>query len=276
MNELKIENLIQIEQLPKIFSQLDEISTWIDNGIKELDLDNLVCTEDNKQEIKKTRTNIKKISTTLETRRKEIKSQILEPYQLFEEKYNNCIKNKLSEADSRLGEAINEIETNQKVEKELELREFFDNYTETYHLNNMFTFEQIGLNITLSASMSSLKEQIKKFVEQRNSDIQAINSFENKEEYMFEYQNNNFDLSKTMSVVNERHKALEMLNKKLEEKQDSEIQEQKVVENINTLVSAPIEIEEEKLTVGFEIVATRSQIKELKMWLKERNIDYKW
>ena len=103
MDELKLDNLITIEQMPKIFSQLEEIGNWVDNGIAELHLNNLVCTEDNKKKIKETRTNIRKISNTLETRRKEIKKQILEPYEIFNQKYDELVKNKLDKVDNQLG-----------------------------------------------------------------------------------------------------------------------------------------------------------------------------
>ena len=275
MNDLKLDNLISIEQMPKIFSQLEEVGKWVDEGIAKLNLQNLVCTEENKKEIKETRTNIRKISNTLETRRKEIKKQILEPYELFNQKYDELVKNKLDKIDNELGQAIEEIEINQRTEKIVQLRFFFENYVEEYHLKDIIKFEDVGLNITLSASVSSLKEQIKEFVEKVNNDINAINSCEDKEELLYEYKNNGFDYSKATIVVNERKKALEQAKQQLDTKQECNVKEQENVKKVEILVEEPVKIEEEKYTVAFEIVATREQILELKEWLKEKGIEYK-
>ena len=275
MNDLKLDNLISIEQMPKIFSQLEEVGKWVDEGIAKLNLQNLVCTEENKKEIKETRTNIRKISNTLETRRKEIKKQILEPYELFNQKYDELVKNKLDKIDNELGQAIEEIEINQRTEKIVQLRFFFENYVEEYHLKDIIKFEDVGLNITLSASISSLKEQIKEFVEKVNNDINAINSCEDKEELLYEYKNNGFDYSKATIIVNERKKALEQAKQQLDTKQECNVKEQENVKKVEILVEEPVKIEEEKYTVAFEIVATREQILELKEWLKEKGIEYK-
>lgn len=275
MNDLKLDNLISIEQMPKIFSQLEEVGKWVDEGIAKLNLQNLVCTEENKKEIKETRTNIRKISNTLETRRKEIKKQILEPYELFNQKYDELVKNKLDKIDNELGQAIEEIEINQRTEKIVQLRFFFENYVEEYHLKDIIKFEDVGLNITLSASVSSLKEQIKEFVEKVNNDINAINSCEDKEELLYEYKNNGFDYSKATIIVNERKKALEQAKQQLDTKQECNVKEQENVKKVEILVEEPVKIEEEKYTVAFEIVATREQILELKEWLKEKGIEYK-
>lgn len=275
MNDLKLDNLISIEQMPKIFSQLEEVGKWVDEGIAKLNLQNLVCTEENKKEIKETRTNIRKISNTLEIRRKEIKKQILEPYELFNQKYDELVKNKLDKIDNELGQAIEEIEINQRTEKIVQLKFFFENYVEEYHLKDIIKFEDVGLNITLSASMSSLKEQIKEFVEKVNNDINAINSCEDKEELLYEYKNNGFDYSRATIIVNERKKALEQAKQQLDTKQECNVKEQENVKKVETLVEEPVKIEEEKYTVAFEIVATREQILELKEWLKEKGIEYK-
>lgn len=275
MNDLKLDNLINIEQMPKIFSQLEEVGKWVDEGIAKLNLQNLVCTEENKKEIKETRTNIRKISNALETRRKEIKKQILEPYELFNQKYDELVKNKLDKIDNELGQAIEEIEINQRTEKIVQLRFFFENYVEEYHLKDIIKFEDVGLNITLSASVPSLKEQIKEFVEKVNNDINAINSCEDKEELLYEYKNNGFDYSKATIIVNERKKALEQAKQQLDTKQENNVKEQENIKKVEILVEEPVKIEEEKYTVAFEIVATREQILELKEWLKEKGIEYK-
>ena len=50
-NNLDVNSIVSIEQMPKIFYQLEIIGQEIDKNLK--DLDKLVCTEENKQEVKK-------------------------------------------------------------------------------------------------------------------------------------------------------------------------------------------------------------------------------
>ena len=274
-NELNINELIKIESLPKVFEQLETIGKWVDDGLTKLDLDNLVVDEEHKQELKKSRSEINKISEALETKRKEIKSKILEPYEAFEQKYDLEVRNKLKNAEQTLGNAVAEIEIKQKQEKEQNLRQFFDNYNQDYHFEDVFTFEDVGLNITLSASETALKKQIVDFFDKVYNDFMAIQSGENAQDVLYEYQHNGFDYSKAVYSVNAKLKAIKEMEEKLLHKSQTEEIEETVVQNVETLVSAPIEVvEEQPLECVFKVYATRTQLKELKDFLKEKGIEY--
>ena len=274
-SDLNINELVKLENLPTIYEKLEVIGKWVDDGLAKLDLDNLIVDEEHKLELKNSRSEINNISKLLEDKRMAIKKQILEPYGKFEEKYNEEIKNKLNNASNKLGNAINEIEDNQKHEKEQELRQFFENYNEDYHLESIISFEDVGLNITLSASMKSLKDQIVAFFEKVANDFMAIQNGEHKEDVLFEYKNNGFDYARAVNKVNEMQKEIEILQHKLEEKRKLNEIEEKVVQNVETLVSAPVEIvEEETIECNFKVYATKSQLKELKLFLQEKGIKY--
>ena len=274
-NELNINELIKIDTLPKVYEQLEKIGEWVDNGLAKLDLQHIVADEEHKQELKKTRTQINNISNLLEAKRKEIKTKILEPYVLFEDKYNLEVKDKLNVANKTLSDAINEIEVGQKTLKENNLRQFFDNYNQDYHLEQIIKFEDVGLNITLSASEKSLKDQIVAFFEKVNNDFIAIQNGENKEEVLFEYQHNGFDYSKAVNSVNSKLKEIQEIEEKLNQKQEIEQIEQTVIQNVETLVSVPKEIVEEKIIdCQFTVHATKTQLKELKEFLQEKGINY--
>jgi len=277
MEELKLNELIKLESLPKIYSQLEEIGKWVDEGLAKLDLGNLVIDEEHKQEIKKSRSEINNISKVLEDRRKEIKKTILEPYELFETKYNEEVKSKLSNASETLGNAIDIIESKQKQEKEETLRQFFENYKEDAHLEDIINFEDVGLNITLSASEKSLKEQIVDFVKKVSDDFQAISSCEDREEILLEYKRNGFNYSQAVNTINTKKEAIKSLQEKLEQTKEIQNEEQEVVKVVDTLVSKPVEVvnsEPEQITCTFTVVATLDKIKKLKDFLKEEGIDY--
>ena len=155
---IDINELIKLESLPKIFYQLEEIGKRVDLALQGIE--NMPCDEENKQEVKKRKQEITKFKNMMEDRRKQIKNQVLEKYNEFNEKYELEIKSKLVNAENVLNERISTIETQQKIEKENELREFFKQHCIEKGIDGWFCFEAFNYPITLNASMKSLKEKI--------------------------------------------------------------------------------------------------------------------
>ena len=272
-NNIDINSIVKIETMPKIFSQLEKIGKFIDENIK--DIDKLECTEENRQEVKNRRTEINKTLELLETRRKEIKNTLLDPYNQFNEKYEEECKTKLENASNTLKNKVDTIENQLKQEKEDELREFANQHIRANSLQGIIKYEDIGLCVTLSASMKSLKEETLKFIEKIANDIELIKHEEYSDEIMLEYINNRGNYAQSKLNVLNRHKQLEEMRKQQEVKQEQEKQEEKVVEKVNE-ITIPKEIieENELLKVTFTIETTKQNIIELKKWLNERGIKY--
>lgn len=274
-NNIDLNELVKIEQMPKIFSELEKIGKWVDRGLKDLDLDNIVADESHKQELKKTRTEINTISKTLEAKRKEIKTKILEPYEMFNKKYEEEVSNKLNEAATKLTDTINIIETKQKEVKEQNLKEFFDNYAEYYHVEDIVKFEDTNLNITLSASEKSLKDKTLEFLKKVADDMEAISSFENREEVLLEYKKNGFNYSQAINTINIKQKELKQLEENMKIKDEIIKHEQNIIQNVKTLVSEPKEVvEEETITVQFTVTSTLEKLKKLKEFMQKEGIKY--
>lgn len=273
MENNDINELVIVEQLPKITQQLQLISSEID---KEIALAlSLECTEDSKNEVKKAKARLNKIGTALEEKRKEVKRAILSPYEEFEGIYTNLIKTKLNEADNELKNKITSIEEQQKYEKMLDLKDFAIEYIQKYNLEDYITFEDMNINITLSASMKSLQEQVISYCERIANDFKLINTLENRNEIFLEYTQNGFKLNEAMLLVKERHRKIEEIeenNKKIEEKIESE----KVTEAKIEEIIAPKEIieDEETITIQFKVTATKTKLKELKQFLIDGGYNY--
>ena len=272
MNEININEIVKIEQMPKVFSQLEKIGELIDK--KTNDLDELKCTDENKQVVKNRRTEINKTLEVLEERRIEIKNKLLEPYKTFEEKYNNECKIKLQKASDLLKNKIDDIETKQKQEKENELRDFFKQHCIDKKLDSWLSYEMIAPNVTLSASMKSLKEQILNSLNQIEKDIQLIELEEYRDEILLKYQDI-LDFAYCKMCVIDEHKRLEEIQKQQEMKQEQEKQEEKVVEKVDEVI-APVEVieDDELITVSFKVTGTKEQIKKIKELIIEMGIDY--
>lgn len=271
-NELNINEVVKIETLPKIFYQLEKVGTYIEENLK--DIDSLECTEENKKEVKNRRTAINNTLKEFENKRKDIKNSILESYTLFEGKYSEEVKTRLESASNRLTEKINVIEETQKQKKRDLMIEFFNQYQEFYHLEDIIKFEDVGLNITLSATETSLKNQIVEFCKKISEDLVAISSDDNRDELLLEYKNNGFDYTKAVISLKEKQKHLEEIKNKMDNLNQVVEEENKIIETVNEVI-APIEIEEEKLlTCTFTVKTTKDKLIQLRNFMKEKEIEY--
>lgn len=272
MKEIDVNEIVKIEQMPKVFSQLEKIGKFIDEKTK--DIDKLECTEENKQEVKKRRTEINNTLKLLDDKRKEIKLTLLEPYEIFNDKYELECKSKLMDASDILKNKIDTIEDMQKREKEDALRLFVEQHCKANNID--IPFEKIGLNITLSASEKSLKDKAKEFIDKVVNDIKLINmESEYSDEILLEYQNN-YDYVEAKTTVIERHKKLKEIHMKVEEVSQQQEEDKKVIEKVDEAIeiTAPVEIEE-KQKYQFEVSATKTQIKQLIEYMKELGVEYK-
>lgn len=273
MEEKELNEIIKLEQLPIITQQLDTISKDIEERVSNaLKLD---CNEETVKQIKQVRADFNKEFKILEDKRKQVKSAIMEKYDKFEEVYKEKISNLYKNADTTLKEKIDNVENDLKVEKEIELREFFNEHCISKGIDGLFTFDSFNYPITLSASMKSLKEKVLQDLESVEQAIKLIELEEFSDEILFEYKQNR-DFSKSKLDVIERHKQLEEIKKQQEQKQEVEKQEEKIEEVVEEII-APVEVksEEEIKTYQFEVKATDEQIKKLIEFMKELGVEYK-
>lgn len=268
-NKIEINDIVKITQMPKIFSQLEKIGKYIEENIS--DIDTLEVSEDNKQVLKQRRTEINNALKELEDRRKFIKTKILEPYETFNEKYENECKTKLKNASDTLKEKIDFIENSQLEIKKEQIRNFAEEHIKFNHLENIIKFEDIPLNINLSCSMKSLETATLDFIKKVSDDVECISSDENRDELLYEYQHNGFNYTNAVITI---RKKLEEINKlreqqeKIKEVKEEEVKVAEVVEEI----TMPKEIEE-KHKWKFTIEATQTEAMEIKEFIESRGIE---
>ena len=275
MNEdFNINDLVVVKQLPEIFSQLDVASEIITNMTKDIDL--VECTEENKQEVKKNLQKLRAMKTSFENKRKEIKKEINKPYEEFEDYYNKKIKGLLDNSIDTLDTKVKDIEMEQIQEKRNNLIEFLDQYREFYHIEEIITnIDQVPIKINLTNTEKSLKEVILKFCKKINDDMMCIASEEFKEDILLEYKKNGFDYVNARLTIINRNKEKEALKKKLEQVEEVVKEEEKVVEKVEEIIKPVEVVEEEELEITFTVKATRTKLRELKEFMKEKEIEYK-
>lgn len=271
---ININDLVVVKQLPEIFSQLDVASEIITNLTKDIDL--VECTEENKQEVKKNVQKLRAMKTQFENKRKEIKKEINKPYEEFEDYYNKKIKGLLDNSIDTLDTKVKDIEMEQIQEKRNNLIEFLDQYREFYHIEEIITnIDQVPIKINLTNTEKSLKEVILKFCKKISDDMMCIASEEFKEDILLEYKKNGFDYVNARLTIVNRNKEKEALKKKLEQVEEVVKEEEKVVEKVEEIIKPVEVVEEEELEITFTVKATRTKLRELKEFMKEKEIEYK-
>lgn len=230
--------LIEIKQLPIIEERFKEVSSEIEEKISNAL--SLPATEENLKIIKQLRATLNKEFGIYEEQRKDVKSKILKPYNEFNDMYEKYIGSLFKHGNEQLKEKVTSVENIQKQKREQEVRDYFNEY-KTSHDLDFITYEQANINVTLTASMKSLKEQAKAFIDKVIDDIQLINLEEHREEILVEYKQT-LNASKSIITVKNRLAMVEKEKQVQEEMRKYELDQQKYSHSSNqeeTILQAP-------------------------------------
>lgn len=281
--------LIVVKQLPIIQERLKELSTEIDKKVENAK--SLICTEETVKEVKQVRADLNKDFKDLEMQRKLVKEQVLAPYMQFEEIYKQYVSDKYKNADIELKNKVYSIENELKNRKEQEIRDYFEEYKTANNID-FIAYEQARINVTLSASIKSLKEQAKQFIDKIVDDLKLIETQEHKTEILVKYKQT-LNVSQAITSVTNRFKAIEEEKKRQEElkhrqmeeaqriaEQNIKMQEEATKKALNNFVAPEVlqtpveEKQEEILTLKFTVKGTITKLKELKQFLESGGYDY--
>ena len=266
--------LIVVKQLPVIEEQLRSLSDEIDKKVSRAL--SLVVSDETVKEVKKVRAELNADFKDLEQKRKSVKEQVMNPYLQFEEIYKKYVTEKFKYADEELKKKISMVETEQLNAKSKEIKDYFEEYKVSKNID-FITFENANINITLSASNKSLKEQAKEFIDKVTDDLTLIDSQEHKEEILIEYKKS-LNVSLAITTVVNRYKELEELKKKQEVVERQRQVEETTVAKVEEVLSAPVQIEttnqDEVLEIAFKVRGSREKLKELVHFLNERGYEY--
>lgn len=271
-----MQDLIIVKQLPQIEEHLKELSIQIDEKVNNAK--SLVCTEENVKAIKQVRTDLNKEFKDVEQQRKLVKEQVLAPYMQFEDIYKQYISDKYKSADNDLKQKVDSVESELKAKKEQEVRECFEEYKTANNLD-FIEFGQANINVTLTASMKSLKEQAKSFIDKIIDDLNLIETQEYKAEILVEYKQT-LNVSQAITTVTNRFKAIEE-EKRKQDKITSKDEElindfiNRARERDKVLQAQVEEKQEEKIfTITFTVTGTATKLKILKQYLLDGGYQY--
>lgn len=234
--------------------------------------ENMACTEETKQAVKKFRAELKKEFDSYEVERKEKTAEYEAPLRVFKDIYNRLIAVPFKEADTQLKSKIDAVETAQKAEKEQAVRDYAEEL-KAAHALDWLDVSRIMPAVTLSASEKSLKATVKEKADKIKSDIDCIHLIDDSGEMFAEYIKT-LDLAQAKIIVTERRAAIEAAEKaKAAYKQQEEVK-QEVTEKVEQLAPPTVVQEEKTYTMTFTVSGTIGQLKALKAFMISNNIDF--
>lgn len=275
---------VRIKSVGEIESNMKEVKGYVEelnNYYKSV-----TFTEETLKQAKEEKAKVNKFKTEVADYRKKITAEYNKPIKVFEDTAKETEK-LLSETYNTINQQVAGFEEEKKRQKEQEIREYFEEY-KTANDIDFVNYEQAQINVTLTASVKSLKEQAKAFIDRIMDDLKLIETQECKEEILVEYKQN-LNVSKSIQEVANRHKLLEEEKKKQEELKNKQLEEAKRQADIsikeqelatknaldNFVIEAPKVVEQEEiLTLSFKVRGTRNKLKELKRFLIEGGYDY--
>ena len=276
--------LIRVVQLPEIEEHLQSIKVAVTQKVK--DALSLICTEDTVKSVKAVRADLNKDLKDFEERRKAVKKAIMSPYEQFEAVYKECISDTYKKADAELKAKIDSVENELKEAKRTEVEAYFEECSKSVGVD-FVKLSDLNLNITLSASVKSLKRQVKEYFDKVIQDLALIATLEHTTEILVEYRKT-LDVSDAVLTVQERHKAIAEQEKRnaeasvIAEKQAETVAKvEEAVQKSNAgeisapeVEEAPLEGNEPLYEATFRVTGTLSQLKRLKKFLNDRGYQY--
>lgn len=294
------EQLITLKQPPVIvYEKIKAVGKQIEAKISELNLDNQLVTEDTLKSAKNTRATLRKELDDFETQRKYIKEQVNAPYEAFEKAYKEHIKVHYDKADSTLKSKIDEVQNRLISDKAMRIKDYFTEFCASQGIDFLI-FERLPLNITLSASDKSLKEQVAGFVSEVSKSIQLIESFnepnEFKAEILTDYKQT-LDITRAIQNAQYRRQQREAELARIEAQRVAAeqarlaaearakeaaplqapaqvINEAQPAHPVQEATQAVQEDENEIVQATFTVIGTRAQLRALRAFLETNNIQY--
>ena len=237
-------------------------------NIKEFD-------EDTLKDAKSERAEVNKFKDKVADFRKEITKKFNAPLEKFTTTAKETEKI-LKETYDTINSQIKAYEDKQKEEKEEEVKSYFTELCEAENID-FVNYEQANINVTLSASMKSLKEQAKKFVNKVVDDINLINSTQFVDEIMIDYKKD-LNVSRAITEVNNRHAELEKVKQQKEEQTEQKLNDKEMLNRIDSLSAPKVESadksSEEVFEMTFKVRGTKEQLKAVKEFLVNGGYDY--
>ena len=251
---------IILKQNAVIQHDLLNVGKMVDERLKELNIENLVATDDTIKAMKSLRADLNAEFKDFEEQRKTIKNLVAKPYMTLEEVYKEQVSEKYNGAISTLKSKIDEHEIKIKLEKKEVVESYFDECVD-FSGFDFVKFENVGININLSTSIKKYREEVDAFFAKINDDLNLIETQEEKAEILVDYKKD-LNVARAINDVKERI-ASEMIEKERQQQQEQARREREldyIDFQFSEFEKVYVHCEHKDLSISLDDVETRSSI----------------
>lgn len=259
--ELKVLN----KEIGSLSINYDELKIELADNLKKYQ--GLVVTEDEITKAKSTRANLNKVAKMIDDRRKELKKEILKPYEAVETQTKELI-GMIGEVTNAIDGQIKEFERIEKSKKTGEIAALWNSYD-----YNKVNFSEIWSDQWLNKtySMKKIEEDMKNSIDTIEGGLKTIDSLIKdvnvaetiKAKYLIR-----LDLNCVIAEYEAEQQARELIKKPKEEP--------KIEEETEEIVKEEVPTDDEKMYVlRFEVIGTKQELDSLAAYLKTSDLDIK-
>lgn len=177
-----------------------------------------VTTAKERTEVRNTRSEINAIVKQNDRARIDMRKKILEEYDRYIEVYRDKVEPLLLERIEIADKAVAKYEADTIEKLDKEVRAYYEEITKGTAIENLDTvsFDTIGLSITFSKTLSSLKRDVKTFVDKVNTDLTSIQMMNNGDRVL-EYYKESLDMADSVAKVQRDIEVAEEMARKMAE-----------------------------------------------------------
>lgn len=282
-----VDELVRVKQLPIIEEQLRAMKETIEQQTSEAM--RLVCTADTIQTVKDMRAELNRKFNALEDARKNVKKQIMAPYERFEETYRECVTDLFRRADADLKGKVDAVEGELKSICEQNLQAYFCELRDARGLP-WLEYERAGVKVDMTSARAKtpkkLMDALRLFVDGVAANVKMIEGMDDAPEIMAEYKAT-LDVAASIATVQQRKKRIEAERQAAEERARREAERAAAAppEPVVTPAPAPVPAYEppkavqaaavKRYQLELFVCGTLEQMKLIKMYLTNNGLDYK-
>lgn len=265
-----------------IYDRIKAIGEEVGIRIAALNIEGQVANEDTVKSLKKLRADLRKENQEYEAQRKGIKEAITKPYAEFEGVYKENILVLFKNADAQLQEKILQVEDGIRQQRHDTLEVYFNELSEMHKLD-FVKFEQVRPNITLSASLKKLKEEVGTKVDEIVDALGVIETQVYPVEILAEYKATLNLTHSIKTVTSRKEEEARILEQKEAQKareaefKAAEPEPTKEVAPTPEVLQAPVVEQsapkEEVHEATFTVKGTLTQLEALKQFIESNNIE---
>lgn len=276
---MELEIISPVEALPVVKFNKEEIMKEISNRMQYYS--NIEVTEETMKESKTDLANLRKFRDSFEEKRKELKKKFLKPYEDFEKEYKEIIE-LIDRPLNLINAQLQKLEFEQKETKKKNIKLYYEK--EAKDIVELVPFERVFKDkwLNKTCTTKSIKDEIAEFVKTFKCGYETIKNLNQKyEKQIIDKFIQTFDLSVALA----EGKRLEQQEKNksiIEQTYTQQKKDEAKVEHLNKLygfqkeetASTTQPQEQKKYVVTLQFTATCEQLKALKQFLIEQNIEF--